>query len=223
MPGEVRYSPEQDALEDAKAKARVDAMFAPRGDPANINSIAAQEERITDPRTGGQKGRKEDRYDLLPFDVLEQDALLYGIGSKKYEDRNWEKGYAWSLSLRAIMSHLVAFVKGESYDKEGFHHMAAVRFHAAALMRFEREFPELDDVRGERSDEDGIKPEPIAPAPPPFRPLLEGSLEERLKKAEEDQKRGGQGAFAVSPEEYAWLVQRGLIEPKQTPKGRFDF
>ncbi len=105
------------------------------------------EERVVNPQTGGEKGIKLDRWDLLPFDVLAEDALLYGIGSKKYEDRNWEKGYAWNLSIRALLSHLSAFLRGESRDKEGFHTLAAVRFHAAALMRFEKEFPELDNVR----------------------------------------------------------------------------
>ncbi len=80
--------------------------------------------------------------------MLFEDALLYGVGARKYADRNWEKGYDWSLSVRAIMSHLVAWVMGEDRDPETkAHHMAAVRFHAAALYRFSREHPELDNVR----------------------------------------------------------------------------
>jgi hypothetical protein len=108
---------------------------------------AGEEKEQVKHSTGGEKERGPDRYDLLPFDVLRQDALLYGIGARKYEARNWEKGYPWSLSLRAVFSHLIAWLEGESMDKDGFHHLTAVRFHAAALMRFEREFPELDDVR----------------------------------------------------------------------------
>lgn len=106
------------------------------------------EVRVVNEKTGGEKGQKLDRYDLLPFDMLFEDALLYGAGARKYADRNWEKGYAYGLSVRAVMSHLVAWVLGEDRDPEtGAHHMAAVRFHAAALYRFSRENPGLDNVR----------------------------------------------------------------------------
>ena len=106
-----------------------------------------REVRVVDPATGGEKGEKVERYDLLPWDAIEADAFLYGVGAKKYAERNWERGYKWHLSFASLLRHLVAFwFKRESIDPEGgFHHLAAVRFHAAAMMRFEREHPELDD------------------------------------------------------------------------------
>jgi hypothetical protein len=97
-------------------------------------------------QSGGRKGQNEYRTDLLPWDVILEDAKLYGRGAQKYEERNWERGYKWSLSFAALIRHAIQFWLGESYDQEtGCHHMAAVRFHAAALERFEREHPELDD------------------------------------------------------------------------------
>lgn len=104
------------------------------------------EVRITDPRTGGEKGSKLARFDLIPADVLLQFAEHYGKGAEKYEDRNWERGYAWGLSFAAMMRHAWAFWNGEDYDPEtGSHHMIAVMFHAAALVRFTEAHPELDD------------------------------------------------------------------------------
>ncbi len=40
------------------------------------------EERITDPRTGGQAGRKAERWDLFPFDALDEVARVYHEGAK---------------------------------------------------------------------------------------------------------------------------------------------
>lgn len=95
--------------------------------------------------TGGQKGSKLERFDLLPWDCLQEVARLYGKGAEKYEERNWERGYPMSLSFAALQRHLVAFWQGESHDKEtGCHHLASVVFHAFALMRFEKMSPTLD-------------------------------------------------------------------------------
>ena len=59
----------------------------------------------TDAKTGAMKGVSLDRYDLIPPTALEYLALIYGKGSLKYVDRNWEKGYRWGLSFRALMKH----------------------------------------------------------------------------------------------------------------------
>jgi hypothetical protein len=98
-----------------------------------------------DPSTGGRKGRSLLRHDLIPVKALAEVALIYGLGSRKYEDNNWRRGYPWSLSVAALKRHLDKWIDGQSWDKEGFHHLSAVVFHALALMEFEREHPELDD------------------------------------------------------------------------------
>lgn len=104
------------------------------------------EKRIVNETTGGAKGSKDERFDLLPWDELAELSRLYGFGAKKYEPRNWERGYAWSLSFAALHRHLCAFWGGESVDAEtGCNHLASVVFHAFALMRFEQAHPELDD------------------------------------------------------------------------------
>src|SRR3990172_8257492 len=69
------------------------------------------EERITAPKTGGQKGRKLERHSLIPSYAMSEVAAVYGRGATKYAARNWELGYAWSLSLDALLRHLSAFMR----------------------------------------------------------------------------------------------------------------
>lgn len=104
------------------------------------------EVRIVNGDTGGAKGRKLARFDLIPAGPLTAVAEHYGRGAEKYDDRNWERGYDWSLSFGALMRHAWAFWNGEDIDAEtGGHHLAAVVFHAFGLMEFGRTHPELDD------------------------------------------------------------------------------
>ena len=106
----------------------------------------SDEVRVTNAVTGGQKGSKLARYDLVPVGPLREVAELYGRGAKKYADRNWELGYDWSLSYAAAQRHLNQWWGGESRDSEtGAHHLASVIFHCMAMMEFEVTHPELDD------------------------------------------------------------------------------
>lgn len=121
-----------------------------------------QETRVVDAKTGGAKGSKLARYDLLPNDAMDLLAEHYGRGAFKYADRNWEKGYAWGLSYAALQRHLSAHWQGEVYDYDPFLygvdddgqplytveeienfpeeelvlHITAVMWHAAALTAF---------------------------------------------------------------------------------------
>lgn len=104
------------------------------------------EVRIVDPETGGEKGQKLARFDLLPPAALRQVAEHYGTGAAKYEDRNWERGYKWGLSFGAMQRHAWAFWNGESLDPETkTHHLAAVVFHALTLMTYEDKGLGTDD------------------------------------------------------------------------------
>lgn len=96
--------------------------------------------------TGGEKGVKLARFDLIPATPLWEVAEHYGRGAGKYADRNWELGYEWSKSFQSLQRHAWAFWGGETIDPEtGSPHMAAVVFHALALLEFAAKHPEFDD------------------------------------------------------------------------------
>lgn len=96
--------------------------------------------------TGGEKGTKPERYDLIPVEALAKVARLYGEGAKKYAEHNWRKGYEWSKSYAAMQRHANEFWKGVDLDPEtGLPHLAAVVFHAMALMTFMDQHPDFDD------------------------------------------------------------------------------
>jgi hypothetical protein len=104
------------------------------------------EVRMKDPVTGGEKGMKDERFELLPWAALMEVARVYGYGAKKYAEHNWRKGYKWSLSLGAMLRHIALYATGESYDKEsGRHHMGHVAFHCLTLITFEQEGLGSDD------------------------------------------------------------------------------
>ena len=104
---------------------------------------------VTDPLTGGKKGQKIERFDLIPNAFERALARHYGVGCLKYADRNWERGYRWSLSVGALRRHLASWLGGESVDPEtGSNHLIAVAWHAAALFIFELRGIGTDDVRG---------------------------------------------------------------------------
>ncbi len=87
--------------------------------------------------TGGQKGQKDARFDLIAFTWLWEVANVCGMGAKKYDDDNWRKGYSWRLSYGAMQRHLTQFWTGENYDEEsGLHHLAHAAWHCMVLFVF---------------------------------------------------------------------------------------
>ena len=96
------------------------------------------EVRMTSP-TGGQKGQKPQRTDLLPPEFLLSLSEVYGFGTSKYDDHNYLKGYDWSLSFATALRHLLAAMVGEWLDEEsGLPHVTHTAWHMAALFMFER-------------------------------------------------------------------------------------
>jgi hypothetical protein len=95
------------------------------------------EVRLTDPVTGGQKGIKAERYDLIPHEALTAVAKVYGYGAEKYSENNWRKGYPYSWSFGALCRHIWAFWRGEDVDPESkLPHLAHATFHCFTLLTF---------------------------------------------------------------------------------------
>lgn len=144
------------------------------------------EVRVTS-STGGQKGVKLARFDLIPARPLKLLAEHYGRGALKYAEHQWRNGYDWSKSIAALERHENLFKGGEDYDicpdddtgcsfvthdgdiyiptepntcynHTGSHHMVAVAWHAFLLLEFTVTHPNLDDRY-----KPGVKPPPTKP------------------------------------------------------------
>jgi hypothetical protein len=131
------------------------ATLDSHGSPLTQTPLSGVQGISVNPKTGGKKRTKPLRYDLIPVAPMAEVALLYGLGARLYESRNWERGYDWSLSYAALQRHLHMFWGGEEWDVDGAHHLAAVIFHACALMEFTRTHPELDDRGASVRNADG--------------------------------------------------------------------
>lgn len=71
------------------------------------------------------------RWDLLPFDALDEVAAVLAYGAEKYAPRNWETGLDWGRLLAAALRHLSAWARGQEIDQEsGGRHLS----HAACCV-----------------------------------------------------------------------------------------
>jgi len=113
---------------------------------ATQERMVSGEVRITDPRTGGQKGQKPIQFHTIPPEFLMEVGRVYFAGAQKYAARNFERGYKWSLSFDAMMRHLWAWWGGEEIDPEsGCNHMAHGIWHCFQLMLLAKYHRDLDD------------------------------------------------------------------------------
>ena len=97
--------------------------------------------------TEAQKSDTEkNRLDLLPVRPLLDVGKVLTFGAKKYQPRNWEKGFVWSRPYAAALRHLFAWWARETYDKEtGLNHLAHALCEIMFLLEFSYTHPELDD------------------------------------------------------------------------------
>jgi len=88
------------------------------------------------------------KYHLVPMDSVEEMAKVLEFGAKKYGDRQWEKGMAFSELYSAILRHAKSFFQdGEDRDSESqLLHAAHIMCNAAFLVRYQtREIEGIDD------------------------------------------------------------------------------
>jgi len=103
-----------------------------------------------------KKDSEKVRLDLLPVRPLLEVGRVLTFGAKKYEPRNWEKGFSWSRPYAATLRHLFAWWAGETYDKEtGLNHLAHALCEIMFLLEFSYTHVEMDDrVKKERANND---------------------------------------------------------------------
>lgn len=79
------------------------------------------------------------RWDLIPFDCLEEVVDIYGRGAEVHGDDNWKSvDRGPERYFAALMRHLAAYRRGEEFD-EAWHtrHLAHVVWNALALLWFQ--------------------------------------------------------------------------------------
>lgn len=92
---------------------------------------------IREPSTG--KGR----FDLITPFGLRRLAVHYERGSKKYSDKNWERGIVFSRYIDSALRHVNSYVMG----MEDEDHLAAAVWNLMAIMHHEELGQlELDDL-----------------------------------------------------------------------------
>lgn len=107
-------------------------------------------ERLKDPITGGEKGMRVTRQDLIPPEALRELSAVYGFGERKYpagpDGPNWLRGMPWSWNLRALKDHLTEWELGDDFDSEdGVSHLAHACWHLFTLMTYQARELGTDD------------------------------------------------------------------------------
>lgn len=86
------------------------------------------------------------RYDLLPNFAINQMTNVFTKGSFKYDERNWERGMAWSTCIASLKRHIAKFEEGEDFDDEtGLLHVAHAMTNCAFLVEYYKIYPQGDD------------------------------------------------------------------------------
>lgn len=103
-------------------------------------------------RVGTKNDQGKNRWDLLPFDAIEEITKVLTVGAKKYEDRNWENGINYGRVFGAAMRHLTTWFQSKvlgvsSLDPEtGISHLAHAGCCILFLLSYElRGMVRLDD------------------------------------------------------------------------------
>ena len=92
----------------------------------------------------GGTGELKPRWELIPWDEVEQVAKVLTAGAIKYDDDNWKYVKPRQRYVGAMFRHFMKYWRGEEYDediykKSGYKvsHMACLVTNALFLMWFE--------------------------------------------------------------------------------------
>lgn len=114
--------------------------------PDEESQVEAPPGYANKPGSGLRFNTGKNRVELVPPEWIWALADVTTQGSKKYEERNWERGMDWSNMVGCMQRHLLKFMAGEQYDgpefnleqgTTGCHHLAMVAWNALALMSYD--------------------------------------------------------------------------------------
>lgn len=83
---------------------------------------------------------------LVPPSAMYALGEVLGKGAQKYADRNWERGFNYSIPYACCMRHILSWWKGEDLDAEtGLNHLKHALANIAMLIELLETYPEGDD------------------------------------------------------------------------------
>lgn len=83
---------------------------------------------------------------LVPVSAITGIAETLRYGAQKYEERNWESGFPYSIPYACAQRHLLAWWNGEEVDQEsGLSHLKHALANIAMLIEFLETYPKGDD------------------------------------------------------------------------------
>ena len=102
------------------------------------------ESEVTRFTSGAVRSKEIDsvRYDLISQVGLRRLAETYAEGSRKYFDRNWEKGIPTSNLINHTLHHIQQWLNGNSNED----HLAHAAWGLFAIMHFEAVNPKMIDI-----------------------------------------------------------------------------
>jgi hypothetical protein len=84
--------------------------------------------------SGAKREKMSQRYDLVPFEMIEAYARVAEFGARKYASWNWSAGLPRMQLAASLLRHLFAYMRGQDIDPEsGLPHTDHIVWNAAAL------------------------------------------------------------------------------------------
>jgi len=101
-----------------------------------LGIVQDPKDKEVDPKLGRKFDQEKPRWDLLPWEQVEEVVKVLTHGAKKYDDDNWQKvPDSKRRYFAALHRHLNAWHKGEKLDKDSnLPHLASVVCCALFLM-----------------------------------------------------------------------------------------
>lgn len=90
------------------------------------------------------------RCDLLPACAILRLSRHYENGTKKYGERNWEKGIPISSFIDSAMRHILKYLDGQT-DED---HLAAASWNIMCAMWMEEKRPDMQDIISRLGDKE---------------------------------------------------------------------
>ena len=94
-----------------------------------IKDSGAKSEFSTGAHRDASEGKG--RFDLIPFEAMQQIARIFEEGGKKYGDRNWEKGFPTHRLADSASRHLAKHINGHRDEP----HLAMAAWNCICLLQ----------------------------------------------------------------------------------------